>query len=208
MTEDIKIRVADKEFIGPEFLTWLYFVSLDDRGVSCDLNTLNKSGLETNMVVGSRINLKVTETMSSVALKGGGLDDSGELLQAVRRGAHIDALGLCVALGERVYTFVLAADGTMSSVKLPDLFSDDDGEKAGEVGGDGQAVKKRRRPKLPLEDIMELRMQCLDELDAICDALFAEFLTRRLSSDAWARDERTILRCVSEGLSQRLVVET
>lgn len=207
--EEIKIRIVDKMFLGPEFLTWLYFAALDDRGVTIDADAMTANKETMQVVVGKKVSLRdVTAEGARVSLAGTGLGDSGELLQAVRRGANIESLAMDMAIGNRVYSFTLGADGGFSSVKIPDLFTDEGGEdaKVGEVGADGNEVKKKkRRPKLPTEDILELRMQCLDELENVIDALFAEFLERRLSSDAWARDQRAILQCVGDGLRSRLL---
>ena len=64
---------------------------------------------------------------------------------------------------------------------------------------------KKRRPKLPLEDILALRMQCLDELEAVIDALFARFITRRLARAWHTEDVAGIRKVVARGLKARLV---
>lgn len=210
MADDVQIKIADKLFLGPEFLTWLYFAALDNRGVTVDADAMTPKKEDMQFVVGKRVALRSLDAAGArVSLQGSGLADSGEVLQAVRRGACVETLAMEMAIGSRVYVFTLSADGGFASVKLPDLFTEEDdanaGAVAGEVGADGAEVKKKRRPKLPMEDVLELRMQCLDELEAVIDALFAEFMDRRLSSDAWSRDQHAILSTVSQGLKERLI---
>ncbi len=209
MTEDVKIRIVDKMFLGTEFLTWLYFAALDDDGVTIDNDAMTPQKESMQIVVGKKVALRTMDaTGARVSLQGAGLGDSGEVLQAVRRGANIDTLAMEMAIGSRVYAFTLGADGGFSGVKLPDLFSEPDadaGAAPGEISAEGGEVKRKRRPKIPMEDVLELRMQCLDELEAVIDALFAEFMERRLSSDSWFRDERAIFSCVRNGLAARMV---
>ena len=48
-------------------------------------------------------------------------------------------------------------------------------------------------------------MQCLDELEAVVDALFARFITRRVARAWHTEDVATIRKTVSKGLKARLV---
>jgi hypothetical protein len=131
---------------------------------------------------------------------------NGEILQAIRRGALLDTFSLDMSLGQRVYSFSLRADdGGVVSVKLPDLFSEPEDEGAGEIRDPLAPPTKKRRPKLPLEDILALRMQCLDELEAVIDALFARFVTRRLARAWHTEDVAGIRKAVARGLKARLV---
>ena len=62
---------------------------------------------------------------TKVALSGTGLDGSGELHQAIRRGAFIESLAAMLALDGQVYSFVInGLDGSLSGVKLPNLLAD------------------------------------------------------------------------------------
>ena len=160
------------------------------------------------LAIGKRAVLKTVDTGGArVTLAGAGLDDNGEILQAVRRGALIDTMSLDMSLGHRVYSFSLRADdGGVVGVKLPDLFSEPEDQDAATIRDPllGPATKKRR-PKLPLEDILALRMQCLDELEAVIDALFARFITRRLARAWHTEDVAGIRKVVARGLKARLV---
>lgn len=207
-------RLADKVFLGPEFLTWLYFTLLEE-GLELALpsafpkDTPEEDAL-VQFAIGKRASLRTLEVGDArVALSGAGLDDNGEILQAVRRGALLDVLSLELSIQSRVYTFTLRADdGGLVAVKLPDLFSEPEEEHLDPtVAPPDPLGKKPRKPKLklPLEDVLALRMQCLSELEAVLDALFERFVTRRLAR-AWQSDDLARMRShVAKGLKQRLV---
>lgn len=209
-------RIADKLFLGTEFLTWVYFSILDEGG-SFDFGDALPEAMRPPkdddgkslvlIVVGKKAVLKTVDAGGArVALSGAGLDDNGEILQAIRRGALIDTLSLDMSLGQRVYSFTLRADdGGFVSVKLPDLFSEPEDQGAGELRDPLLPQIKKRRPKLPLEDILALRMQCLDELEAVIDALFVRFVTRRLARAWHTEDVAGIRKAVARGLKARLV---
>ena len=201
-------RVADKLFLGTEFITWLYFTIVEEGG-SIDLGDALPEAMRPPpdddgksvvlMAIGKRAVLKTVDTGGArVTLAGSGLDDNGEILQAIRRGALIDTMSLDMSLGHRV--------GGVVGVKLPDLFSEPEDQDAATIRDPllGPAPKKRR-PKLPLEDILALRMQCLDELEAVIDALFARFITRRLARAWHTEDVAGIRKVVARGLKARLV---
>lgn len=210
-------RIAEKAFLGPEFLTWLYFTLLEE-GMELSLpgafakDTPADEAL-VQFAIGKRAALRALDASGArVALSGGGLDDNGELLVAVRRGALLEVLALEVSIQSRVYSVTLRADdGGLVGVKLPDLFSEPDEAVPGPTVAPpdplGASRGKPRRPKLklPLEDVMALRMQCLTELEAVLDALFARFVTRRLAR-AWHTEDLGRMRShVAQGLKQRLV---
>jgi hypothetical protein len=201
-------RIADKLFLGPEFLTWLYF-TLFDEGFEMALPDAFPPGAGSDapdggivrFAIGKRVTLKPQDLSGpKVALSGPGLDNNGEVLQAVRRGALVESLSLDLAILNRVYAFTLnAADGSLSGVKLPDLFSEPE-----EQGLDGE-TPKQKRPRLPFDAVLELRMSCLDELERVIDALFARFVTRRVARAWQTEDVRAIKKRVAVGLKARLV---
>ena len=203
-------KLAEKLFLGSEFVTWLYF-TLIKEGFQVALPAMfPKDTPEEDAVVsfaiGKRASLRTLDgTGARVALTGPGLDDNGEILQAVRRGALIDVLALECSIQSRVYAFTLRAeDGGLVGVKLPDLFSEPDED--GDTIEDPLAPKKRkRRPKLPLEDVLALRMQCLAELEQVIDAMFDRFVTRRLARAWHTEDVAGIRKKVAAGLRSRLV---
>lgn len=205
-------KLADKLFLGPEFLTWLYFTLLEE-GLELELPAAFPPGTEEDEAVvqfqiGKRAQLKTVDaTGARVTLAGPGLDDNGEILQAIRRGALLEMLSLELSIQSRVYAFTLRAeDGGMVGVKLPDLFSEPDEDEAGAIPVDPLEKKKaRRRPKLPLEDVLALRMQCLTELERVVDALYTRFITRRVARAWRSEDVAGIRKRVASGLRQRLI---
>ena len=205
-------RLAEKAFLGPEFLTWLYFTLLEEElelslPAAVPKDTPDDETL-VGFAIGKRAALRALDASGArVALSGGGLDDCGELLQAIRRGALLEVLSLEVAIQSRVYAVTLRADdGGLVGVKLPDLFSEPDESPDPTVAPPDPLGKKPRKPKLklPLEDVLALRMQCLSELEGVLDALFAQFVTRRLAR-AWHIDDLGRMRArVADGLKARL----
>lgn len=203
------MRPADKLFLGPEFVTWLYFhlqkegfeIALEDAFP--DRRTAPDGDL-VRFAIGRRSTLKTLDGSGArISLSGPGLDDSGELLQAVRRGAFIDVLALQMQVGERVYELSLNADGGISGVKLPDLFTQDGGEESDDEDAEERPRRKRRRGP-DAADVLALRMACLDEVDAVLDALFRRFVTRRLARAWTTEDVRAIRKVVAARLAARL----
>jgi hypothetical protein len=176
-------RPADKLFLGPEFLTWLYFF-LEEEGFELEIGTD-----VVRFSIGRRTVLTSLDAQTArVALTGPDLDDSGELVTAVRRGALIDLLSLQIAISERVYEVALRSDGGFS-VKVPDLSSD---------GEDGQ--KKR----IDAADLLDLRMMVLDDCERVMDDLFRRFVTRRLAR-AWHTEDLSSMRRVVASRLKRMV---
>ncbi len=207
-------RLADKAFLGPEFLTWLYFTLLEE-GLELALpaafpKETPEDETLVQFAIGKRAALRTLDAAGArVTLCGPGLDDNGEILMAIRRGALLDSVQLELSIQSRVYAFSLRADdGGLVAVKLPDLFSEPDEPNVDPAMEPPDPLgKKPRKPKLklPLEDVLALRMQCLSELEAVLDALFERFVTRRLAR-AWHTDELARMRThVAKGLKARLV---
>lgn len=200
-------RPADKLFLGPEFVTWLYF-HLQEEGFAIALPDVTRGRTregdeEVRFAIGKRSTLKMLDGAGlRVALSGPGLDDSGELLQAIRRGAFIDVLALQMQIGERVYEFSLHADASIGGLKLPDLLTPGGESEGDDLDFDEEGPARSRRADLA--DHVSLRMMCLDEVEAVVDALYARFVTRRLAR-AWSTEDlRSIRRAVAARLAARL----
>jgi hypothetical protein len=207
------MRVAEKAFLGPEFLTWLYF-TLRDNGFALDVGDALPPDQRpvdnvVQFAVGKRVSLSDgVGGAAKVTITGTGLDESGELLQAVRRGAWIDSIALDVAISQRVYSLRLRADdGSISGLKLPDLFSEAEDE-SNVVLDPLEKKKAKRRPKLPLDEVLSLRMQCVEEVEMVIDALYQRFLTRRLARAWLAEDLMSMSTAISQGLKARLPDES
>jgi hypothetical protein len=203
-------RLLEKQFLGPEALTWIYF-SLLEEGLELSLaEAFPKDTSDDEAVVrfqiGKRMALKAVDASGArVSLSGPGLDDSGEVLQAIRRGALVDVLSLDVQVQSRTYSVVMRGEDGALSVKLPDLFSEPEDAQAATVDDPLAPKKPKRRPQLPLEEILALRMQCADEIERVLDALFHKFLVRRLAR-AWQNDDvQRMRKHIAGGLKQRMV---
>ena len=187
---------ADKAFLGPEFLTWLFF-ELEAEGWELDVPEAfaDESATDPTVVfaMGNRTTLTTLDaTGAKVTLSGPDIDAAGEVLHAVRRGALFEALELQMSVSGRVYRFTLRGlDGGLSGVVFPDLLSDE--------ADDGAS-----RAKIHFDDLLSLRMMCLDEIEAIIDALYRRFITRRLAR-AWHVEDLSKLRAhVLAGLKARV----
>lgn len=203
------VRVEHLLFLGPEWLTWLYFEIVIEGG-SFDLKKEAphlEGADEVLFAIGKRVVLSSIDGGAKVTLSGPGLADNGEIMSAVRRGAQLQTLALDASIGHRVYSFTLESDGVMS-LKLPDLFSEPEDDKPADGGVDTTlpgAKKRARRPVLPFEDILSLRAQCAAEVECVIDALFGRFLKRRLSTRWVTHDVANIRSVVGNGLRARLV---
>lgn len=181
-------RPVDKMFLGPEFLTWLYFF-LEDEGFDVDVD-----GEQVRFAIGKRAVLKVLDASGSrVTLSGPDLDDSGELLHAVRRGALIDGIALQMALGERVYELTLTGSDGGIALKVPDLFSKDESSDDDPDEGNNVDAPKPRSRRPDAADVLDLRMMCLDDVERVLDDLFRRFVTRRLAR-AWHSEDLSTMR--------------
>lgn len=190
--------------LSPEFLTWLYFAIVDHDGIVIDFDTLGPDEAGVQVALGKKVVLRdAAGGGAQASMSGAGLDDNGEVLQAIRRGACVSSIAFDFSVASRVYGVTLNVDGSMTGVKLPDLFTDPDEDEAAVV--DPLVKKKKARPKLPLEDLLDLRMTALAECEAVIDNLFAEFLRRRVDPQEWSNDVATIRRVVALGLEKRRV---
>lgn len=157
-------------FLGPEFLTWIYF---------------NTDLLSNKISIGRRVTLKpLNSEEQKVMIASPKLEDSGELLQAIRAGAYVESLALDLVADDRVHSFTLnSLDGSISGVKTQGL------EKS--MGDSVEA------------DII-IRMSNLDEIEDALNKIFAQFLELRLGQTFVSQSIKTIRESVSEGLKARL----
>ena len=201
--------LRDKAFLGPEYVTWLYF-TLIDEGFEIGVPNVNDdtgAPVDVRFAIGKKamLNASGDHTGPKITLSGAGLEDNGEVLQAIRRGALVESLSLELSIDTRVYAFTLGSDGALSGVKLPDLFTDPDEGQAASEQSIIPTTRKKRRPALPIDDIVGLRMQCLDELEHVIDSLFETFLSRRLGTTFFTDDVEVIRAAVATGLHNRLL---
>jgi hypothetical protein len=174
-------------FLGPEFLTWLYF-HIEQSGGEIPFG---KASLKIS--VGKKITLRpLAADDIRISVTGPALDDSGEVLQAVRAGAHVDTMAIDIVMGERIHSFtVSAADGGLSNAKTRQLFELTDGD----VKATGDFAD---------ESSILFRMSNLDEIEDVLNALFNVFLGRRLAQAFVSQDIATMRQSVSDGLKAKL----
>jgi hypothetical protein len=195
--------LPEKSFLGPEFLTWLFFHleeenwELEAKDAFPDPQTQPQDGI-VSFAMGRKTVLQTLDaTGSKVSLSGPELDKRGELLQAIHQGALFETLELQMAISNRVYQYTLRGqDGGISQVKFPDMYT----ESSDDIGADGATGGSRKR-QLPAEDLLALRMICLDELESVIDLLFTRFLTRRLAQAWQKQDLFSMRRRVAKGLA-------
>lgn len=194
-------------FLGPEFLSWLYF-HLDEKKGEIKFSEYSKEKIafedSFRMCVGNRAALRpLIGTSASVTVTGNALDDSGEVLQAFRAGALVDALSLEVHFSQTVYTFlVYAKDGSISQFKSQQPFA----EKIQSPFYDKREDEAEIEDSAELEDEGNLliRMSALDEAEKILDALYRKFLERRIHQAFVSHDLTNMRRSVQEGLASKL----
>ncbi len=186
-------------FLGPEFLTWLYF-HIDQVGgeilISKILPKWPSREQIMRIAVGKRINLRpLTAPEMRVSIVGTALDDSGEVLQAIRAGAYIDSLSLDFVIGERLHHVIIqAVDGAISNAKTEQSFS---------VTDTMEDDENLSMQETTAESIL-LRMSNLDEIEDLLDGLFIQFLNRRLAHVFLSQDIFSMRQTVADGLVAKL----
>lgn len=194
-------------FLGPEFLTWLYF-HIDQVGGEIPLHELVGGKVDQLQVlriaIGKRIALKpLTSDDVRVSISSPMLDDSGEVLQAIRAGAYVDTLSLDLVVAERIHSLTLnSADGSLSNAKTRQLFELNDHDE--DELRDPNEPQPSAKPKWNDEESILIRMSNLDEIEDILGGLFSRFLTRRLAQAFVSQDIKTIRQTIAEGLKAKL----
>ncbi len=190
--------MGDLTFLGPEFLTWLYFY-IDQEG-----GEIKAGKPEARITVGKSILLKpLANPDMRVAILSPMLDDSGEVLQAIRAGAHVESMALDVVVGEHIHCLTVnGTDGSLSQVKTRYLFAEQESKM--DLAGFDEPSQGPKKKKLTDEESVLIRMSALDEIEAIVDSLFQKFLLRRLGQSFVQQDLTAIRLSVAEGLKARL----
>jgi hypothetical protein len=197
---DVQKGPSTKNFLGAEFLTWLYF-HLEEENYEVATEAIlpgrGDLGETLHFRIGRKLNLAETDPEGlRVTLAGPQLDESGEILQAIRGGAFVASLGLEVSFLDRVILATLKAeDGSIREVKITDVAPPEEDEMAEESA--------RARQRLGAEEALFLRMAALDELEDVVDGLFRRFLTRRLARAFLTEDLGRIRRSIKDGLKAR-----
>ena len=194
-------------FLGPEFLSWLYFY-IDAKNGELHFSEYSKAKVTFEdafrMCIGNRAALRpLIGTSASVTVTGTSLDDSGEVLQAFRAGALVDSLSLEIHFSQSVYTFIVnAKDASISQFRTIQPFAEKSTSTFSmQREGDEEVMES---PELEDEANVLVRMAALDETETILDALYRHFLERRLHQGFVSNDLANMRRVVSEGLEAKL----
>jgi len=200
----LDISRARLSFLGPEFLTWAYF-HIDMNGGCVEVRFRSASDKKSlsvaRLIIGSRITIKPLSMKElCVTVASPMLDDSGEVLQAVHSGGLVFVLSLQAEIDELKYDFTLnATDAAISQVKIHMPFSEEEEEFV--PGQEREVVGK-----VSEEENFFLRMSSIEEIEAIVDALYEQFLRIRLGSDYVTQHLTRIRRHVIEALQARVPV--
>lgn len=156
------------EFLGREFLTWLWFASERDNGnVKCgDLRV--RVELSDALTIESAGNIR-----EATQIRAECPSQTEEARTALRVGKKVARAKLGLDVGERRFEVTIDSGLHMSAVRLPTLMAGDDAMK------------------------MEERLRLLSELEAIVFGLYSDFLTLR-TGDGWQTESRAIGDWVQE----------
>ncbi len=159
---DLLSKMNQVAFLGPEFLTWLWFRT-ETGGESFSLEGMDEPmevWFDDRLVVGSTL-VNAQENH----FKGGHPPTSLEARSALRLGKLATQARIRFVVGSREWSFILkASELTCGGVRIPAVLSKDDDERFYE------------------------RMYLLEELDTMLTGLFGQFLKLR-ASERWTQHE-------------------
>ena len=163
MSEDRVQRIAEKAFLGTEFLTWLWFRSQRDEG---RFDLPEEAGGPCRVWIDDRLALDawVAEGAQADTFKGGSPAGSPEAHAALRLGKKASEARLRIERGDQEWFCTLKGRTLdLSSIKLPAVLSKAD------------------------DDRFYDRMNLLEALDDLITALYHQFLELRLAK-GWAAE--------------------
>jgi recombination associated protein RdgC len=149
------------QFLGPEFLTWLWYRVELQQGIFDVGGELGAFELwfDDRLVVGS-----ATMGAQENHFKGGHPASSAEARTAQRRGKMANQAQLRIVRASAEWSFVLKDDLSVAGVKIPAVLGRED------------------------EEQLDERVMLLDQLDAMVKGLLGQFLALRTSPE-WQSDE-------------------
>lgn len=184
-------EVGSKEFLGYEFLLWLFFVA-KGHSVEFDIDTVKTTReTEKQIVVGKKV--AMTDLGGGkFSMSGCGLENSGSLTMSLKSGFRIKSLGIDFGIGSIAYGLVIDCNGVITGLSIPKMMSDEK-EDGPTVEVDGQKKKtKKISKKIPFDKILDLRLQCANEAIEFVDGLYTEFMSRRLDVKKWQEEAAVI----------------
>jgi hypothetical protein len=161
---DVSVSYERYRFLGPEFLTWLWYACEDD---SEGLRVSDRQGLA--LSVGNRIVIqKSGEGGAEEVRVRGETADFDEAMLALRKGGLVTELHLECSRGDQVWRFTLKGENlAMIGLRTPPLAPP---EEADEIEG----------------AVLEKVALCEQVVDLV-EALFQRFMKLRISQ-AWRRE--------------------
>lgn len=180
---DLATKIEARRFVGREFLTWLWFESERSEGT---LRT--KPQGELGLWIEQKLVLSFGKEITQI--KGKAPASARDAKEALRVGKLPERAGLHVTLGDRDFSFELRADTmALGAVALPAVLGKDDDEDGVVRFDDERKPRKKKQPRGADADDEQReafyeRMHLVAELEAVVEALFADFLALRLH-DAW-----------------------
>ncbi len=165
--------LREKNFLGREFLTWLWFKSDQSGG---RIEVPGKRVVEAFFLDRMTLDLSDADTPQSVTLKGGH-SELREGLAALKEGKKIEEARISIRAAENEFTMVLKGTWfSFGSFKTPPILPSMEAD--ADEGPEGSFLEKA---------------QLVEEGMDIVDELFEYFLRLRIS-DRWEAEELPALR--------------
>ncbi len=168
---------AELQFLGEEFLTWLWFRS-EMAGGRIDLQ-----GEMVEVVFERFIVLEGVgpgSSAKSTLVSRGAEADLSDAKGGLALGKKVAKAHLNVAMGDRRWRFTLAGPGLVfSSFRLPE-----DGDEEGELDHAGRVMD---------------RLGLMEEAISVVERLFDLFLDIRMDNRRWVEEKRGLRRWISQG---------
>ncbi|PIE70808.1 MAG: hypothetical protein CSA22_05260 [Deltaproteobacteria bacterium] len=162
---DISVAYNKYQYLGNEFLTWLWFVMETDPALLTDADP--ELG---DLHIGNRVVLERTlndDAIETITIKG---DDAGleEGMMALGKGAMVTEMNLVYSSGDHEWRFSIKGESlNFSSVKAPPT----------------EALEN----KSDVEGAILEKVYLYERVFTFVDALYARFLDLRVKDD-WGRD--------------------
>lgn len=175
MQDDRRRYLALKEqleFLGYEFLTWVFLLTAKTPDEARAL--LPSAQKDSDLCLGSKIvTTRLNHKEQKTSVVSPLLHESEEVFASIRNGHLVETLSLTLHTEDTTYFWTVNAhDFSITQVKIKNNFDDDQGPN--QEGEEGLSVDDQVREQL------FLRMKSLDRIEGITDALFFEFVDRRL----------------------------
>jgi hypothetical protein len=164
--EALRTDLTDHRFLGREFLTWLIFYADDDGedGAGGKFAATEEADAF-RVIIGERAVLKALgDGSGEITARGPATGQVADVRYAIAGGLTVREIDVLFERGDRIWQAAVSAESfDLKRVKLPELLSEEDSERAAE------------------------RLQLTDDLDAMLRAAYRTFLTVRLDA-AWSKD--------------------